>query len=367
MFAIPVVFRDIQGKGVGSRVVLSPADSSEEIELSLIRGLLGGLHRVNSVLMDEHEALSRVVQVIESAGLNERFCHALGAGGELDLVQVVTKRGKRALVVAGFDDGFHHFRANVADSAHAEADILSHRLEVLFGLIDGRRQHLDAQVAAVRQVNGGLILFIAHRGQQRSHVLRCIVGLEVGRPEGHQAVARGVGLVKRVGREGLDGAPQRVHGGLGVAVFLHAAPELVVLLGQHFGLLLTHCFTEAICLAGRVVGDLLRDTHDLLLVDDEAVGLIQDFLERLFQLRVNWSDFLTAVLAVRVVPVGVHTHRAWAVERKGGHNILKAGRLHALEQLLHAAGVELEDAQRIAAREQVIDLGDLGVVSMQLL
>ena len=176
-----------------------------------------------------------------------------------------------------------------------------------------------------------------------------------------------MGLVKRVGREGLDGAPECIHGGFGVAIFLHAAPELVVLLGQHFRLLLTHCLTEAICLAGRVVGDLLRDTHDLLLVDDEAVGLIQDFLERLFQLRVNWGDFLAAVLAVRVVPVGVHTHRAWAVERKGGHNILKSGRLHALKQLLHAAGVELEDAQRIAAREQVIDLGNLGVVGMQLL
>ena len=139
VFTIPIVFRNVQGKGVRGRVVFSPADSSEEIELSLIRGLLGGLHRIHRVLVDEHEALARVVQVIEGAGLNQRFCHALGAGGELDLVQVIAKGGKRALVVAGFDDGFHHFRADIADSAHAEADILSYRLEVLFGLVDGRR------------------------------------------------------------------------------------------------------------------------------------------------------------------------------------------------------------------------------------
>ena len=94
---------------------------------------------------------------------------------------------------------------------------------------------------------------------------------------------------------------------------MHAAPELVVLLGQHFGLFLTHRLTEAICLAGRIVGHFLRDTHDLLLVDDEAVGLIQDFLQGLFQLRVNRGDFLTAVLAVRIVPVGVDAHRAGAV------------------------------------------------------
>ena len=81
----------------------------------------------------------------------------------------------------------------------------------------------------------------------------------------------------------------------------------------------------------------------------------------------NRGDFLTPVLAVGVVPVSIHAHRAGAVQGQGGHDVFEAGRLHALEQLLHTAGVQLEHAQGIPAREQVIDLGDLGVIGMQLL
>ena len=368
VLAIPLLIRDVDGeRGDGLALLLAAAEASEEIELAFVRCLLGGLHRVHRVLVDEHEPLARVPQGVESAGLDEGFGHALGTGGQLDLVQVVGEGSVRALLATGLHDGIDHFPTHVADSAHAEANILAHSLKRFLGLIDIRGQHADAQVTAVGEIDSGLVLLIAHGGQQRGHVLRRVVGLEVGRPEGHQTVAGGVGLVERVGREGLDGAPQCVHGLLGVAVVLHAAPELVVLLRQDFRLLLTHGLTEAICLAGGVVGHLLRDTHDLLLVDDEAVGLIQDLLERLLQLRVNRSDFLAAVLAVRVVPVGVHTHRARAVECQRRHNIFKARRLHALEQLLHTAGVQLENAQRIAAGEQVVDLGGIGVVGVEVL
>ena len=199
--------------------------------MPLIRRLLGGLHGIDGVLVNQHEALARLLEIIKGTGLNQRLGHAFGTRCQIDLVKVITKGRKRPLCLARSNDGFDDFRAHIADSAHAEANILAHSLEVLFGFIDRGRQNVNAQVAAIRQVDGGLILLIAHRGQQRCHVFRCVIGLEVGRPERDQPVARGVGLVKRVRREGLDGPPQGIHGGFRVAIFLHATPKFIVLLG----------------------------------------------------------------------------------------------------------------------------------------
>jgi hypothetical protein len=49
-------------------------------------------------------------------------------------------------------------------------------------------------------------------------------------------------------------------------------------------------------------------------------------------------------------------HRARAVERGGGDEVFDAVRLHFHEQVLHAAGFELEHASRLAAFEEVEDV-----------
>src|SRR5699024_4320444 len=157
--------------------------------------------------------------------------------------------------------------------------------------------------------------------------------------ERHQSVACGVGLVKRVGREWLNGAPQRIDRTLGVAIGEHALAEFLIFLGQHFWFLFTHGFTEAICFTSGVVRQFLGNTHDLLLIHNQAVVLTQNLRQGFFELGVNRRNFLAPVFTVGVVPVGVHTHRSWSVQRQRCHNILKAGWLHALEEFLHAAGV----------------------------
>ncbi len=61
-----------------------------------------------------------------------------------------------------------------------------------------------------------------------------------------------------------------------------------------------------------------------------------------------------AVLAVDVV--GDQDHRAGAVEGVGGDQVLDAVRLHLHQQVLHAAGFELEDALGLAVGEELEDL-----------
>src|SRR5699024_3781354 len=109
------------------------------------------------------------------------------------------------------------------------------------------------------------------------------------------------------------------------------------------------------------------NTHDLLLIHNQAVGLTQNLRQGFFELGVNRRNFLAPVFTVGVVPVGVHTHRSWSVQRQRCHNILKAGWLHALEEFLHAAGVQLEHAEGVTTGKQVIDLRYLRVIGVQVL
>ena len=209
-------------------------------------------------------------------------------------------------VGAGIDQRGNDIGADVAHRTQPVADVGTDRGEVQARFVDVRRQHGDAQLAAVGQVDRGLVLVVAHRGEQAGHVLGRVVRLEVRRPVGHHPVAGGVRLVERVVGERQDGVPQRLDGRRREAVGPHARREALVLLGEHVGLLLAHGFSENIGLGERVAGHLLRDAHDLLLVDDQAVGLGEDLLERVGQLGVDRLDRLPAVLAVGIVVVGVH-------------------------------------------------------------
>ena len=66
------------------------------------------------------------------------------------------------------------------------------------------------------------------------------------------------------------------------------------------------------------------------------------------------GDLLLAVLAQRVVGVAVDAHRAGAVERAEGGDVLEVVRLHHAQQGPVARGVELEHAQRVAPGQQLV-------------
>ena len=74
---------------------------------------------------------------------------------------------------------------------------------------------------------------------------------------------------KLVGLVGLD------------AVFLRRAlDEDRALLGHFLGLLFAHRAAQHVGAAQRVAGENLRGLHDLLLIDHDAVGFLQDRLEQ---------------------------------------------------------------------------------------
>ena len=119
----------------------------------------------------------------------------------------------------------------------------------------------------------------------------------------------------------------------------------------HLGLdLLAHGAAQQIGAAERVAGQHLRDLHHLLLVDHDAEGLLQDAFER----RMQIVGLLLAVLAGDVV--GDVVHRARAIERDQGDDVLEAVGLQLAQHVAHARTFELEHADRLAAAEHLVGL-----------
>ncbi|CKO51440.1 Uncharacterised protein [Mycobacterium tuberculosis] len=191
MFVLPLIIGHLDGEhgicGAGPIII-----AAEEIELPQCLGLLGAQHRVHRIAVHQEKTLAGMPQRVERTRLDQRFGHLLVARRDVDLVQVVRKVGELALVVAGLEQRAHDISANVAHRAQPVADVLADRCEVQARFVDVGREHGDAELAAVGQINRGLVFIVADRRQQTGHVLGGIVGLEVGRPVGHHAVAGGM-------------------------------------------------------------------------------------------------------------------------------------------------------------------------------
>jgi len=159
-------------------------------------------------------------------------------------------------------------------------------------------------------------------------------------------VGHRVRFVEAVLGERHDLVPQLTRLVLGVALGRRAGDEVFALPIDDLLLLLAHRLAQGVGLGERETGDLDGNSHHLLLVDDDAVGLAEDFLE----LGKNVGDGLAAVLALRVVIDELHG--AGPVEGVERRDVEKALRLHSPQHVLHARRLELKDPVGITGGEK---------------
>ena len=249
-----------------------------------------------------------VGQVLEGASVD-------GAGGHtLDKVVDVSK----GFVAARLDDGVDNVLAHALDCRQAEADIaLAVDAEGGERLVDVGAEDRDAHRAALVHKHRQLAQVREVARQHGGHVFAGVVGLEVGRLEGHPAVAGGVALVEGVRGEFFPVLPYLVeHFGL-VAVFLAALHELALEVVHLVDELLTHGLAQRVALAAGKVCQQTRQQHHLLLVDGDAVGV----LEVLVHLGDVVDDGALAVLALD--KVGDVVHGARTIEGVHGDEVLE--------------------------------------------
>ncbi len=161
-------------------------------------------------------------------------------------------------------------------------------------------------------------------------------------------------FVEPVGGEREQDIPDRLDGLLGVAVGFHPGGEQGPLLVHLLFLLLPHRAAQDVGAAEGVARQPLGDGHDLLLVDDQVVGLAEDRLQCLRQFGVDGLGFLLPGFAQRVVDVGLGFHRAGPAECEDGGHVLEPGGRHQLGQVPHHGRVELEDAEGLPGGEQFV-------------
>ena len=165
---------------------------------------------------------------------------------------------------------------------------------------------------------------------------------------GDECVGGRVRLVKTVAGELVDQFEDLDGLLLFYVVFLGTFDEARLLLRHLILVFLTHCATQEVGFAERVAGQHLRDLHHLFLIDDDAVSLLQDRFEQ----GVRILDRLLAVLAVDVGRDVVH--RAGAIERHHGDDVLEPVGLKPLQALAHARRFKLEHTDRIGLGQQVV-------------
>ena len=163
----------------------------------------------------------------------------------------------------------------------------------------------------------------------------------VGRKAGHFVVD----LVCYLLRDAVGNTARALVAGLGAAV------HKMFPLGFHDGVLLfAHGAADVICLSEGEARQLPEDLHDLLLIDDAAVGHIQNVR----QLRGLVADLVRLVPVAQIGGNGVHGARA--VQTDQSDDIFKVLGLQAHKHLLHAGGFQLEHALGIALTKHFIGI-----------
>ena len=133
-------------------------------------------------------------------------------------------------------------------------------------------EHPQAIGLGVLHQEGDLVGVIHFRGQGGGQKLRRVVGLEPGGLIGDDRIGGGVALVKAILRKLLHEVKELGGQGRAVALLLRALQENTALLGHFLGLLLAHGPAQQVRTTQGVARHDLGNLHDLLLVDDDAVG-----------------------------------------------------------------------------------------------
>ena len=170
---------------------------------------------------------------------------------------------------------------------------------------------------------------------------------------GEHRVRRAVRAHESVSRELLH----QVEDFLGL-LLRHVVPRAALhegrlLAGHLLGLLLPHRPAEEVGLRQREPGQAVRDLHHLVLVDDHAVRLPQDRLQRGMHVR----HPLLPVLALREVVDHAALDGPRTEERVDRDDVLERIRQDLPEEVPHPPRLQLEDPDRLRLLQERVGLG----------
>ena len=220
-------------------------------------------------------------------------------------------------------------------------------------MVDVRREQGNAQLLALGNVGGYLHGGVQHGGHQGRHILLRIVALEVSRLIGHHGIAHRVGFVEGIVGKIYDLIIDRLGRRLGYPFGNGTADILTgvsidedfTLLLNDLQLLLGNGPPDIVCLTHGVTAQVPKNLDNLLLVDNAAVGHLQD---RLQQRR--FVGDLGGIQLVRDKSRN-RVHGAGAVEGHNSGDVFDGAGLHIDAHAGHTGGFHLKNALGLALGE----------------
>ena len=312
--------------------------------------LPGGGHAVHHLVVHCQKFAAVIAEAVHRAALDEVFHGALVQLALPHPFQKIFHRAESAALRPFGRHGTDKTAAYVFHRAEAEADGVALDGEVVLGMVDVRRQNRDSQLPALGDITGDFGGRVQNGGHQRRHVLPWIVALEVGRLVGDHCIAHRVGLVEGVVGEIHNFVVNRLRHRLGHApgdtavdfLFPVAVNEGLPLGVNDLLLFLGNCPADVVRLTHGVAAQSPENLNDLLLIDDTAVGHLQNWLQK--------GRFVSHFPGVELIfnELGNGFHRAGAVERHDSCQVFDGGGLHADAHPGHAGGFHLKNALGLA-------------------
>ena len=219
------------------------------------------------------------MEPVEGAGLGHALQRPLVENARIDPPREIGERRERAVAAHRLDmldrrpPDILERRQRVEDVAvpHQEIDARA----VHHGRRGSRSEPLRLAAEHLQLV--GIADIERHRGGQE---LDRIVGLEIGGLVGDERIGGGVRFVEAIAGE-LGHQLENIIGLRRLDALGLGARHEALLLRIHLRLdLLAHGAAQEIGFAQRIARQDLGDLHHLLLIDDDAVGLLEDRLEQ---------------------------------------------------------------------------------------
>ena len=295
---------------------------------------------------------------IQRSGLDQVFERALADGFQIHAL------GEVVQVAEGFFDSvhatasqnqFHRADADIFDGAHAKTNgrmFLAFFVQRVFdaeiqqGMVHVGLQRGDAEGARFGDVERDFGAVVFENRHERAHVFGGVVRFQKGGLYGDEAVIGGVAFVEAVAGELFPVFKNRRGGGFVHHAFVYrAVDEFLFVLGDFLKLFFGNGFAQVVRFGAAVAGDFHCRAHDLFLVDRDAVGVVENWLQR----GVTIDNRFFAVHAADVA--GDEIHWAGAVERHHGDDVVEVFGFHLDDVARHTRAFQLEDARRFAFAE----------------
>ena len=281
-----------------------------------VTGLLTGL--LHGLIDAGHQLSPAGAKLVHGAAPDQRFHGAL-----VDLFQVnASAKIENILIGLAIATTFH----DALNRALAQAFDSTEAIHNLAFVVDGKgvfrtadvwHQKIQFHVPALFYQRDHLVGVLHIGSQYRGHEFCRVMGFQPECLVGHQCIGGGVGFVEAVAGKLLYQVKDVFGQGRVDPVLLTAIQEKLLLLGHFLGLFLTHGAPQHVRITKGITGHHLGDLHDLLLVQDNPVGGLQNRLQAfILVIRMREGHGLAAVLTVDKV---VHHARLQRPRPEQGH------------------------------------------------